>query len=57
MIAQDGFLGPKQSGYLTTDKNGNVIWPEINSWANATQESTVLLYQATPCWWNPFQEG
>ncbi|XP_075234608.1 protein tyrosine phosphatase 52F isoform X2 [Lycorma delicatula] len=57
LIAQDDFLGPKQSGLLKTDASGNLVWPEINSWANATSESSVLLYQATPCWWNPFKEG
>lgn len=59
LVAQFETSGPPEWGWLERDecKNGQPKWPAVRTWANASRESQVLMYQATPPWWNPFSEG
>ncbi|XP_039295169.1 tyrosine-protein phosphatase 10D isoform X2 [Nilaparvata lugens] len=50
LVSENHMIGEARSG-ITFNRS----WPHMTTWAVASSSQHVIMYQATPKWWNPMQ--
>ncbi|RZF46952.1 hypothetical protein LSTR_LSTR011220 [Laodelphax striatellus] len=50
LVSEDKMLPDERMGIIH-----NHTWPHMTSWAVASSGQHVIMYQATPKWWNPLE--